>query len=125
MSMMSSSTYAAVGEDKVASSCPSNWLKEDSLSPLPTDTTRRRPSEAGGEGRRFRGLLEAWTKGAAPGAGVDGVDSVSVFWADETDTASAAAFAAWYAAALARDLALEAGPRWQGRRAAPEAGAPS
>ena len=29
------------------------------------------------EGRRFRDLLEAWTEGAAPGAGVDGVDSGS------------------------------------------------
>lgn len=55
-SMMSFSTSAAVGEDKVASSCPSNWLKEGNLPPLPTDTTRRCPSEAGGEGRRLRGL---------------------------------------------------------------------
>ena len=41
-------------------------------------------------------------------AGVPGVDS----W---TGTA---------AAALARDLAWAAGPRWKGRQAAPDAGAP-
>ena len=101
---------AAVREDKVASSCPSNWLKDGSLSPIPTDKTRRRPFGAGGEGRRFRDLLEAWTEGAAPGAGVNGVDSGSVCWADETDAAAAVAFAAWCAAALARELPLAAGP---------------
>ena len=49
----------------------------------------------------------------------------SVCWADETDATSAVAFAAWCAAALARDLAVAAGPWWQGRLAAPEAGDPS
>ena len=112
---MSSSTTAAVGEDEMASSCPSHWLKEGNLSPLPTDTTRRRPSEAGGEGRRVRGLGAAnGALGAGADVGVPRVDS----W-----TSAAAAFAAWCAAALARDLALAAGPRWQGRRAAAHAGA--
>ena len=53
--------------------------------------------------------------GAGGDVGVPGVDS----W-----TSAAVAFAAWCAAALARDLALAAGPRWQGRRAAPDAGDP-
>ena len=58
------------GEGEVASSCPSSWLKEvNLLSPLPTDTTRRCPSEAGGEGRILRGLLSS---NGALGAGVEG-----------------------------------------------------
>ena len=58
------------GEGEVASSCPSSWLKEvNLLSPLPTDTTRRCPSEAGGEGRKLRGLLSS---NGALGAGVEG-----------------------------------------------------
>ena len=89
-SKMSFSTSAAVEEDKVASSCPSNWLKEGNLSPPPTDTTRRRPSEAGGEGRRLRGLGAAanGALGAGDDAGVAGVDS------DCWTAAVAAAFAA-------------------------------
>ena len=87
------------GEGEVASSCPSSWLKEvNLLSPLPTDTTRRCPSEAGGEGRMLRGLLSS---NGALGAGVEGegdppdpggagVDSDS--WAAESE---ASAFAAW------------------------------
>ena len=59
--------------DTMALSCPSNWLKEGSLSLRPTDTTRRCPSEAGGEGRMLRGQVE----GAPPGAGEAGVDSES------------------------------------------------
>ena len=87
--------------DKVASSCPSNWLKEGNLSGLPTDATRRRPSEAGGEGRRLRGFgaadgaLVAWAGGVSPDSGVSGVDTVSDSWAAGTEAASAAAFAAW------------------------------
>ena len=58
------------GEGEMASSCPSSWLKVvNLLSPLPTDTTRRCPSEAGGEGRIFRGLLSS---NGALGAGVEG-----------------------------------------------------
>ena len=58
------------GEGVVASSCPSSWLKEvNLLSSLPTDTTRRCPSVAGGEGRIFRGLLSS---NGALGAGVEG-----------------------------------------------------
>ena len=81
----------------MASSCPSNWLKEGSLSPLPTDTTRRCPSEAGGEGRTLRGLgaangaLVAWVEGVPPDEGVDGVDSDSNSWA----AVAAAALVAW------------------------------
>ena len=63
------------------------------------------------------GTLGAGVEEAAPGAGVAKVDS-------GFDAEAAAAFAAWCAAALARDLALAEGPRWQGRRAAPDAGAP-
>ena len=75
--------------DTMAPSCPSNWLKEGSLLLRPTDTTRHRPSEAGGEGRMLRG----WVEGAPTGAGEAGVDSDSDCWA-----ADAAAFAAWFAA---------------------------
>ena len=58
------------GEGEMESSCPSSWLKEvNLLSPLPTDTTRRCPSAAGGEGRIFRGLLSS---NGALGAGVEG-----------------------------------------------------
>ena len=58
------------GEGEMASSCPSSWLKEvNLLSPLPTDTTRRCPSAAGGEGRIFRVLLSS---NGALGAGVEG-----------------------------------------------------
>ena len=68
------------GEGEMASSCPSSWLKEvNLLSPLPTDTTRRCPSEAGGEGRMLRG----WVEGAPTGAGEAGVDSDSDCWAAE------------------------------------------
>ena len=75
---MSSSTSAEEEGDEMASSCPSNWLKEGSLSPLPTDTTRRCPSEAGGEGRMLRGFgaangaLGAGVDVASPGPGVAG-----------------------------------------------------
>ena len=87
------------GEGEMESSCPSSWLKEvNLLSPLPTDTTRRCPSEAGGEGRKLRGLLSS---NGALGAGVEGdgdppdpggagVDTDS--WAAESE---ASAFAAW------------------------------
>ena len=85
------------GEGEVASSCPSSWLKEvNLLSPLPTDTTRRCPSEAGGEGRILRGLLSsngalgAGVEGDPPDPGGAGVDSDS--WAAESE---ASAFAAW------------------------------
>ena len=58
------------GEGEMASSCPSSWLKVvNLLSPLPTDTTRRCPSEVGGEGRIFRGLLSS---NGVLGAGVEG-----------------------------------------------------
>ena len=63
------------------------WLKEESLSPLPTDTTRRCPSEAGGEGRTLRGFgaangtLGAGVDEASPGPGVAGVDLDSDSWA--------------------------------------------
>ena len=69
----------------MTSSCPSTWLKEGSLSPLPTDTTRRRRSEAGGEGRTLRGVgaangtLVAFA-GRTPCAGVN-LESLS--WAEE------------------------------------------
>ena len=98
---MSSSTSAEDEGDEMASSCPSNWLKEGSLSPFPTDTTRRCPSEAGGEGRTLRGFgaangaLGAGVDGASRGPGVAGVDSDSDSWAAETAAADAAAFAAW------------------------------
>ena len=109
----------------MTSSCPSTWLKEGSFSPLPTDTTRRRPSEAGGEGRTLRGVgaangtLVAFA-GRTPCAGVN-LESLS--WAEEAGVDAAAAVAAWCAAALARDLACAAGPRRRGRRSAPDAGA--
>ena len=61
------------GEGEMASSCPSSWLKEvNLLSPLPTDTTRRCPSEAGGEGRIFRGLLSSEVEGDPPDPGEAG-----------------------------------------------------
>ena len=97
---MSSSTSAEDEADEMASFCPSNWLKEGSLSPFPTDTTRRCPSEAGGEGRTLRGFedangaLGAGVDGASPGPGVAGVDLDSDSWAAETTATEAAAFAA-------------------------------
>ena len=68
-------SFSTSAEDEMASSCPSNWLKEGSLSPFPTDTTRRCTSEAGGEERTLRGF-EA-VDGASPSPGVAGVDSDS------------------------------------------------
>ena len=58
------------------------------------------------------GALRAGVDVASPGPGVAGVDSDSDSCAAEIE-----------AAALAGDLALAAGPRWQGRRTAPDAGA--
>ena len=72
------------GVFSLISHCASTWLKEGSLFPLPTDTTRRRPSEAGGEGRTLRGVgaangtLIAFA-GRTPSAGVN-LESLS--WAN-------------------------------------------
>ena len=83
----------------MGSSCPSIWLKEGSLSPLPTDTTRRCPSDAGGEGRILRvfwaskGALEAGVEGVPPDPGEAGAESDSDSWAAEA--AAAAAFSGW------------------------------
>ena len=96
ISGISSSPTTEGEEGKVASSCPSSWLKEGNLSPFPTDTTRRCPSEAGGEGRMLivllasNGALGAGVEGVPPDSGGAGVDSDS--WAAEDE---ASAFAAW------------------------------
>ena len=131
-------TQTAHGSSKSSSSSSSSGSKGGRLAPLGAGEKESdgnsppgaggRPAEAAERGGRVApgaGALDASTvnKGAAgveegaPGAGVAKVDS-------GFDAEAAAAFAAWCAAALARDLALAEGPRWQGRRAAPDAGAP-
>ena len=66
----------------MASSCPSSRLKEGNLSPLPTDTIRCFPSEAGGGGRilrvflAFNGILAARVEGVPFGPGGTRADSV-------------------------------------------------
>ena len=140
-------TQTAHGSSKSSSSSSSSGSKGGRLAPLGAGEKETdgdsppgaggRPAEAAERGGRVapgagaldastvnkgaagvdNGTLGAGVEEAAPGAGVAKVDS-------GFDAEAAAAFAAWCAAALARDLALAAGPRWQGRRAAPDAGAP-